>query len=67
MPDALHALSPLDGRYQSTTAPLTPFFSEFGLIKYRVKVEVEYFIALSEAGLPQLPPLDDSLVAKLSP
>ena len=65
MPDALHALSPLDGRYQSTTAPLTPFFSEFGLIKYRVKVEVEYFIALSEAGLPQLPPLDASLVAKL--
>ena len=65
MPDALHALSPLDGRYQSTTAPLTPFFSEFGLIKYRVKVEVEYFIALSEAGLPQLPPLDASVVAQL--
>ncbi|NCZ94395.1 MAG: adenylosuccinate lyase, partial [Flavobacteriia bacterium] len=51
---ALHALSPLDGRYARTTQPLSPYFSEFGLIAYRVRVEVEYFIALAELPLPAL-------------
>lgn len=54
---SLSAISPVDGRYHKTTAVLGPFFSEWGLIKYRVQVEIEYFIALSEAGLPQLPAL----------
>ncbi|MCC6371970.1 MAG: adenylosuccinate lyase [Bacteroidia bacterium] len=52
---ALSAISPVDGRYRKTTAPLAEYFSEFGLIKYRVLVEIEYFIELSEAGLPQFP------------
>ncbi len=55
---ALSAISPVDGRYRKTTESLAPFFSEFGLVKYRVLVEIEYFISLSEAGLPQLPKLD---------
>lgn len=57
MSHALHALSPLDGRYAAATESLRPYFSEFGLIRYRVQVEIEYFIALSQAGLPQLPEL----------
>jgi adenylosuccinate lyase len=52
--NSLKAISPIDGRYRSKTAPLSDYFSEFGLIKYRVMVEVEYFIALCRAGLPQL-------------
>ncbi len=50
----LTAISPVDGRYRSKTEPLAPYFSEFGLIHYRVFVEVEYFIALCEIPLPQL-------------
>ena len=50
----LNAVSPIDGRYRSKTVSLSPFFSEEALIKYRVLVEVEYFIALCEANLPQL-------------
>ena len=50
----LMAISPIDGRYTQATAELQGFFSEFALIKYRVWVEVEYFIALSEIPLPQL-------------
>ena len=50
----LTAVSSIDGRYGSKTAPLRPYFSEFALIKYRVHVEVEYFIALCELPLPQL-------------
>jgi adenylosuccinate lyase len=50
----LTAISPIDGRYRNKVAALAPFFSEFALIKYRVKVEVEYFIALCELPLPQL-------------
>jgi len=46
--DILRAISPIDGRYHSKTHQLSPYFSEFGLIRYRVLVEVEYFIALSE-------------------
>jgi adenylosuccinate lyase len=50
----LNAISPIDGRYRNKTVSLSSFFSEEALIKYRVLVEVEYFIALCEAGLPQL-------------
>ncbi|TVZ51120.1 adenylosuccinate lyase [Dokdonia sp. Hel_I_53] len=50
----LKAISPIDGRYASKTDSLVPFFSEEALIKYRVKVEIEYFIALCELPLPQL-------------
>jgi adenylosuccinate lyase len=50
----LTALSPLDGRYQRQTTPLGPYFSELALMRYRVRVEVEYFIALCELPLPQL-------------
>jgi len=50
----LLAISPADGRYRSKTESLASYFSEFGLIRYRVKVEVEYFIALCELPLPQL-------------
>lgn len=51
--DRLMAISPVDGRYGERVAELVPFFSEFGLIRYRVLVEIEYFIALTQAGLPQ--------------
>ncbi|MEY2962948.1 MAG: hypothetical protein RL754_209 [Bacteroidota bacterium] len=54
MSNALHAISPVDGRYASKTEQLAPYFSEFALIKYRVRVEIEYFIALCETKLPQL-------------
>ena len=52
--DPLKAISPIDGRYHSKTVELNDFFSEFALIRYRVMVEVEYFIALCEIPLPQL-------------
>ncbi|MBO4942189.1 MAG: adenylosuccinate lyase [Muribaculaceae bacterium] len=61
----LTAVSPVDGRYHSKTAPLADYFSEYAVIRYRVRIEIEYFIALSEAGLPQLPPLDDAVKASL--
>jgi len=48
---SLFSISPIDGRYQSKTTSLRPYFSEFGLIKYRVRVEVEYFIFLVDTGL----------------
>jgi len=51
--DRLMAISPVDGRYGERVAELVPYFSEFGLMRYRVLVEIEYFIALSQAGLPQ--------------
>ena len=50
----LFSISPVDGRYQSKTISLRPYFSEFGLIKYRVRVEVEYFIFLVDTGLSPL-------------
>ncbi len=50
----LTAISPIDGRYRGKTQPLADFFSEYALIKYRVRVEIEYFIALCELPLPQL-------------
>lgn len=51
--NAITAISPVDGRYRKSTEPLAPYFSEFGLMRYRVLVEVEYFIWLSEIPLPQ--------------
>jgi adenylosuccinate lyase len=51
---SLTAVSPIDGRYRSKTQPLDNYFSEYALIRYRVRVEVEYFIALCEIPLPQL-------------
>lgn len=50
----LTAISPVDGRYRNATEPLADYYSEYALIRYRVRVEVEYFIALCEAGLPEL-------------
>jgi len=50
----LTAISPIDGRYFPSTESLTPYFSEYALIRYRIRVEIEYFIALCEAPLPQL-------------
>lgn len=55
---ALTAISPIDGRYRNKVQKLAPFFSEEALIKYRVKVEIEYFIALCELPLPQLKDFD---------
>ncbi len=54
----LLAISPIDGRYYKHTAPLNQYFSEFALIKYRLQVEVEYFIALCKLPLPQLKDVD---------
>ena len=56
----LSAISPIDGRYRSKTEQLAPYFSEEGLIKYRVLVEIEYFIALCEIPLPQLAEFDSA-------
>ena len=56
--DALENVSPLDGRYAKTCAVASPYFSEFGLIKFRIRVEVEYFIALCEAKIPELQNFD---------
>ena len=57
----LTAISPVDGRYRSKTEALSDYFSEYGLIKYRVMVEVEYFIALCQAGVPQLSDVNTGL------
>ncbi|MDT0678045.1 adenylosuccinate lyase [Autumnicola musiva] len=62
---ALTAISPIDGRYHSKTRELSAFFSEEALIKYRVKVEVEYFIALCELPLEQLTAVDSDIFPKL--
>ena len=62
---SLQAISPIDGRYASKTNSLIPFFSEEALIKYRVQVEIEYFIALVELKLPQLASFDTSLFPEL--
>ncbi|MBQ5551315.1 MAG: adenylosuccinate lyase, partial [Bacteroidales bacterium] len=61
----LTAISPVDGRYRSKTNDLAEYFSEFGLIKYRVLVEVEYFIALCEIPLPQLKGFDRKVFKQL--
>ncbi|NLP58440.1 adenylosuccinate lyase [Lutibacter sp. B1] len=62
---SLNAISPIDGRYRSKVESLAPFFSEEALIKYRVKVEVEYFIALCEIPLPQLADFNASIYNEL--
>lgn len=59
--DILTAISPIDGRYRGKTEPLADYFSEYALMKYRVFVEIEYFIALCEQPLPQLKGVDASL------
>ncbi|MGB7393825.1 MAG: adenylosuccinate lyase [Pricia sp.] len=56
----LNAISPIDGRYRSKTDALSPFFSDQALIKYRVQIEIEYFIALCQIPLPQLSSFDSS-------
>lgn len=61
----LQAISPIDGRYRKTTAKLADYFSEYALIKYRVLVEVEYFIALVEANLPGTESFDKNLFPQL--
>ena len=58
MLNPLTAISPIDGRYYSQTEALSDYFSEFALIRYRVRVEIEYFIALCELPLPQLKDFD---------
>jgi adenylosuccinate lyase len=61
----LSAISPIDGRYHDATAQLAGYFSEYALIKYRVYVEIEYFIALCEHPLPQLQNFDRNITEKL--
>lgn len=61
----LTAVSPIDGRYHGKTEALSDYFSEYALIKYRVRVEVEYFIALCELPLPQLASVDKNVFAEL--
>src|SRR5690606_39672480 len=61
----LNAISPIDGRYRNKTQDLALYFSEEALIRYRVLVEIEYFIALCELPLPQLKGVDKSLFDSL--
>lgn len=65
MSEQLTNISPIDGRYASKTKELSPYFSEFGLIKYRVLVEIEYFIALTQIPLPQLADFPTMQVSQL--
>lgn len=62
--DQLTAISPVDGRYRSKTSVLAAYFSEYALIKFRVQVEIEYFISLCELPLPQLADIDSNLFGK---
>ena len=63
--DQLTAISPIDGRYRSKTEPLADYFSEYALIRYRIRVEIEYFITLCELPLPQLASFDHALFDRL--
>lgn len=63
--DLLTAISPIDGRYRGKTEKLADYFSEYALIRYRVRVEIEYFITLCELPLPQLKSFDHQLFGKL--
>ena len=63
--DALTAVSPIDGRYRSKTECLADYFSEYALIRYRVRVEIEYFITLCELPLPQLESFNSTLFEQL--
>ena len=62
---SLSAISPIDGRYARQVANLGPFFSEMGLIRYRVRIEIEYFIALCKLPLPQLAGVDEAVFPTL--
>ena len=62
---SLTAISPIDGRYRGKAETLDKYYSEYALIRYRVKVEVEYFIALCELPLPQLSDIDEAVFPKL--
>ncbi|WP_341217114.1 adenylosuccinate lyase, partial [uncultured Wocania sp.] len=62
---SLNAISPIDGRYRNKVNELAPYFSEEALIKYRVLVEIEYFIALCEIPLPQLQSVDNTIFEDL--
>lgn len=63
--NTLTAISPIDGRYRNKCASLDNYFSEFALIRYRVKVEIEYFIALKQLPLPPLSDVRDAIIEKL--
>ena len=63
--DALTAVSPIDGRYRSKTECLADYFSEYALIRYRVRIEIEYFITLCELPLPQLKSFNSTLFEQL--
>ncbi len=63
--NALMAISPIDGRYRSKVDALAPYFSEYGLIRYRTRIEVEYFIALCDAGIPELKEVPAEVFPKL--
>lgn len=63
--DILTAVSPIDGRYRSKTEGLAPYYSEYALMKYRVRVEIEYFITLCELPLPQLASFNHDLFEPL--
>ena len=62
---SLTAISPIDGRYRSKCEKLDEYFSEYALIKYRVRVEIEYFIALCELPLPQLSAISNDIFGNL--
>ncbi|MBQ8463951.1 MAG: adenylosuccinate lyase [Prevotella sp.] len=63
--DVLTAISPIDGRYRGKTEPLSEYFSEYALVRYRVRVEIEYFITLCELPLPQLQDFNHALFEPL--
>lgn len=65
MLNKLTAISPIDGRYRDQVKELVPYFSEFGLMKYRLLVEIEYFISLCSIPLPQLKGVDKNIFGKL--
>src|SRR5574344_2514718 len=63
--DFLTAISPIDGRYRGKAEALANYYSEFALIRYRVRVEIEYFISLCQLPLPQLVDFDHTLFQSL--
>lgn len=63
--ETLNAISPIDGRYRDKVEELAPYFSEFGLIKYRVLIEIEYFVALCDLPIPQLRDVDPEIFHQL--
>jgi len=63
--NSLTAVSPIDGRYRNKTKEFSNYFSEYALIKYRVRVEIEYFIALAKYKIPQLSDLDNETLKNL--